>query len=46
MIGMHLQDRWIKNKETWIDDITRDVRKLLKTAEWMGISTVNLRSKI
>jgi hypothetical protein len=34
MIGIHLQDGWFKNKETWIDEITRDVRTLLKTAEW------------
>jgi len=32
MIGIHLQDDWIKKKETWIDEITRDVRTLLKTA--------------
>jgi hypothetical protein len=34
MIGIHLQDGCIKKKETWIDEITRDVRTLLKTAEW------------
>ena len=34
MIGINLQDGWIKNKETWIDEITRDVRTLLKTEEW------------
>jgi hypothetical protein len=36
MIGIHLQDRWIKKKETGIDEITRDVRTLLKTAEICG----------
>jgi len=34
MIGIHLQDGWIKNKETWIEEITRDIRTLLNTAEW------------
>jgi hypothetical protein len=34
MIGIHLQHGWIKNNETWIDEITSDVRTLLKTAEW------------
>jgi len=46
MIGIHLQDRWIKKKETGLNEITRDVRTLLKTAEWMGIRTGNLGSKI
>jgi len=33
-IGIHLQNEWIRKKETWVDEITRDVRTLLKTAGW------------
>ena len=46
MLGIHLQDGWIKNnKETWIDAITRNARKLLETAGWKRLHG-NLRSKI